>query len=426
MSRAAASPRAIAGVALAVALVAGAAVVRPWEDGDGRRVVAEFDAVPGLVEGADVERSGVRVGRVEAIALEDGRPRVSLRLQPGERLHRGARADLRIVSLSGQLNRVVSIDDGRGDALRDGATLGLARTDQPVEIETVLATLDPRTRAAVRDVLAGADRAVDGRGDALAASLRRASRTLASTRAAVADVTADGVALRRVVTATRQVTGTLAAGDGEQRTAAAVDRLAAVVGDAASEQEALRAALAGLPGGLRAPRATLERARRQVPRLRRTARAARPAVEQLAAAAPEARASLQAAGPVLRQTVAVTRRGPAQLDAVAPLVAEATPLLRRAAPTLRQANPILDESRVRLPDFFSFFANWADATANYDANGHGFRVGLTLPPAPLRVASPDGQDAGQLARPFLRPPGSLQGEPWTGWRSSLLTARTAP
>ncbi|WP_320670207.1 MlaD family protein [Patulibacter defluvii] len=412
-------PVATAGV---LVVVVAAAVVRPWEQDGGVRVVAEFDAVPGLVEGAEVERAGVRVGRVERIALVDGRPRVTLRLREGERLHRGARADLRIVSLSGQLNRVVALADGRGPRLRDGATLGLARTDQPVEIETVLATLDPPTRRAVRELVAGADRATAGRGEALAATLRRASRTLAAAEGAIADATADGAALRQVVTTTRRVTDALAAGDGEQRTAAAVDRLAAVVGDSASEQAALRDALAALPDGLRAPRATLDRFRRQLPRLRTTARRARPAVDQIAAAAPELRTTLAAAGPVLRQTEAVVTDGPRQLGAVAPLVAEATPVLRTATRALRQANPILDESRVRLPDFFSFFSNWADATANYDANGHGFRVGLTFPPAPLRVASPDGQDAGHLARPFLRPPGSLQGEPWNGWRSSLLTA----
>src|SRR5690606_36515199 len=119
------------------------------------------------------------------------------------------------------------LTDGRGRELRDGDTLGLARTASPVELETVLDTLDPTTRGAVRELVAGTADAVDGRGEALAGTLRRAGAALDQTAATLGDLTADGVALRRVVSSTRQVTGALASSPGT--TAAAVDRLAAVL-----------------------------------------------------------------------------------------------------------------------------------------------------------------------------------------------------
>jgi hypothetical protein len=82
------------------------------------------------------------------------------------------------------------------------------------------------------------------------------------------------------------------------------------------------------------------------------------------------------------------------------------------APVLLRATPMLEEARARLPDFFSFFSNWADFTANYDANGHAARVGLVFTPPPLNTIGPSDDRAGQLRAPFLRTPGALEGEPW--------------
>jgi hypothetical protein len=181
MRRAVRTPRErlVAGLGvLALVAVVVLAALQPWDRPSGPRITAIFDAVPGLVEGAEVQRAGLTVGRVEEIGLEGDRPRVRLRLDDDEALHRGAVADLRMVSLSGQLNRVVAITDGRGAALPDGATLGLARTEQPVEVEQVLSTLDPATRRAVRRIVRGTERTVDGRGEALAGTLQGLAQAL--------------------------------------------------------------------------------------------------------------------------------------------------------------------------------------------------------------------------------------------------------
>ena len=90
------------------------------------------------------------------------------------------------------------------------------------------------------------------------------------------------------------------------------------------------------------------------------------------------------------------------------------------APVLRSAAPILDEARVRAPDFFSFFANWADFTSVYDANGHAARVGLVLPPAPTNAIDGSDPGAGSLEPPYVRTPGVLEGEPWTDYEDSFL------
>jgi hypothetical protein len=86
---------------------------------------------------------------------------------------------------------------------------------------------------------------------------------------------------------------------------------------------------------------------------------------------------------------------------------------------------MLDQARVRLPDVFSFFSNWADFTSNYDAAGHGARVGIVLPPTPTNTASTASDAPGELAAPFLRLPGALEDEPWTGYASSFVAGGSA-
>jgi len=103
-----------------------------------------------------------------------------------------------------------------------------------------------------------------------------------------------------------------------------------------------------------------------------------------------------------------------------PLLRAAGPMLAVLAPVLRRFDPMLDQLRVRFPDAFSFFANWADFTSNYDSGGHGARVGIVLPPAPTNTLPPDSNGPGQLAPPYLRVPGSLEGQPWNDYSKSFV------
>jgi phospholipid/cholesterol/gamma-HCH transport system substrate-binding protein len=404
--------RTAAPAALAAVLVALVVAWSPWDGGGGTTVHAVFDSVPGLVEGAEVRAGGLKVGSVQGISLADERPRVTLRIDDGYRLRRGATADLRLGSLSGSVNRIVAVDAGDGPLLQDGATLGTARTDQPVEVDDVLSTLDPRTRGEMRSVLRGVREATDGRGPDLAAALSRSTRALRGT----ADVLEQ--ALRDLVRSGSRVSVALAAAPGA--TGGAIDELGGLLRDTAAEQTALTAALADLPAGLRAPRRALDRVAATTPTLRALVRDARPGVRELRAASPELRTLLRAAGPTLDDAAALVRSAPQDLHALGTLLPTARKVLPRLDEVLRVGNPIADEVRVRLPDFFSFFANWADFTSNYDVNGHAARVGLVLPPAPLTQVDGTTNAAGHLKAPFIREPGVLQDEPWTDYRDSFV------
>jgi phospholipid/cholesterol/gamma-HCH transport system substrate-binding protein len=70
--------------------------------GSGYQVAATFDNISGLKKGAAVEVAGVEVGRVEAIQLSTGdRAHVTLRLEPGVKLHDDAIASIRTKGIIG-------------------------------------------------------------------------------------------------------------------------------------------------------------------------------------------------------------------------------------------------------------------------------------------------------------------------------------
>ena len=70
--------------------------------GSGYQVVATFDNISGLKKGAAVEVAGVDVGRVEALRLSPGdRAQVTLRLEPGLKLHEDAIASIRTKGIIG-------------------------------------------------------------------------------------------------------------------------------------------------------------------------------------------------------------------------------------------------------------------------------------------------------------------------------------
>jgi phospholipid/cholesterol/gamma-HCH transport system substrate-binding protein len=387
--------------------------------GGERRAIAVFDSVDGLVSGAKVTVAGVQVGQVEKIALgADGYPHVTLALPSDFRLRRGATADLRRASLSGEFNRYVALSPGDGPTLRDGALLGLARTDQPVEVDDVLSTLDAKTRRSVHGLLASVDAGTKGRGADLARVLRAAAPTLAEATAAVREVNDQGTAVADVLRQLHSVSGALAADPGA--TANATRSIAALLTTTASRERSLARTVAALPAAVAAPSAALARLDRAMPALRAVATSAQPAARALRPLAAALLPALGAAQPTVAAARSLAAAAPAQLTALEPLVRTARGVVPTLDSTLRQLDPMLDNARVRLPDFFSFFSNWADFTSNYDALGHAARVAIVLPPAPLNTIGPSESRSGALKPPFERTPGVLEGQPWMDFQSSFV------
>jgi phospholipid/cholesterol/gamma-HCH transport system substrate-binding protein len=408
-------------LALAALLAALAAVLAVFalNGGGSYRVNAIFSQVYGLVPGAEVEAGGVNVGTVKAIGLDrQGLPRVSMSIDGSYRLRTGASASVQAFSLTGEDNRFVALQTGTGQPLPDGATLPLSRTSTPVEIYQVLDTLDPRARAQVRALLAGLDASLAARGPDLEAALAHSAQAVGNTAALLAEVNSDGEALRTFVRDGSDLVATLASDP--SRLGGLADSMAATLQSTAARQSELALAAARLAPGLQSPTVALSDLDRSIGTLRTLVADATPGVRALVPFSRELVPVLQAAPRALLAANALVRHAPADVHGLAPLVRELGAQLPPLEDDLRLSDPMLDQIRVRLPDLFSFFANWADFSADYDANGHAARIGLVFPPAPTNPIGPCSTAAGSLAFPFLRAPGALGGQPWTDYAKSFV------
>jgi ABC-type transporter Mla subunit MlaD len=202
--------------------------------------------------------------------------------------------------------------------------------------------------------------------------------------------------------------------------AGAADQTAALVHTLAARSGAIATTIAGLPPALDTTGAALAAVKRLTPPATRLLARIAAATAELPAVSTELRAALIAARSTLPGAARVASLAPDAARAFEPVLHAAGPLLALMTPVLTRLGPMLDQLRVRFPDAFSFFANWADFTSNYDANGHAARVGIVLPPAPTNVHAPDSNGPGQLTPPYLRTPGSLEGQPWTDYYKSFV------
>jgi phospholipid/cholesterol/gamma-HCH transport system substrate-binding protein len=412
-------PGLIAAIALGVvALAVVALIARPQSR--GYEVTAVFEQANGLVTGGRVWAGGAVVGDVSQIRLgADGLPRVRMRIDEGYALHRGATADLRLMSNSGELNRAIMLTTGKGARLRDGAIIPSTQTDQPVELDDALAAFTPRMRADFRHVIAQVDGTTSGLDDAFRAGLRESSGAFAETANLLRAVNTDGAALRTVVGQGRQVSGALAAS--RRQLGAGIEGLSGLLSRVSARRQQLRASLSTLPPALTSARSALDELRRGAPVLHRLLDASKPATAQLVPTSRLLRTTLAAAQPTLDDLATTVRSAPRDITALTPLLREAQPTLTTLNPLLRDVLPVLDLTRTYTPEVAGFLSNWTDIGSTYDAAGHGVRMMGSGPRPPDKVVSPDRVDPGYIDSPYLRTPGALSDEPWRDYRQSSLS-----
>lgn len=405
---------------LVVTIVAAIIVTRPYGNYE---VNAVFDDTRGLIEGGKVTAGFQQIGSVEEITLgEDGLPLVTMQIDGDFKLHQGAFADVRLTSNVGAINRVVDLTQGDLDApeLSDGDTLGPSSTDQPVDLDAAVATLDPKTRAEAAKLLAGLDRATVGRGPDLNETLQYSSRALNETANLLANANADGEALRSLLADTSTVVGALAQSPGEL--GAAAERTATLLSITGARQAELRRSVEAIGPALASGRLTLERLEAAVPDLRGLVVEGLPLLRRLRPVARALPPTIKHLRPVLAQTRKLIRTAPKDAKRLQPLLADAIPLLRELDPTLSQLNPALDHLRAKGPEVVGFFQLGADAIANYDVNGHMIRfsaIPIQFPRHP-NLTGPSENVAGSLVPPFDRTPGMLEGEPWEDYAQSFI------
>lgn len=101
----------------------------------GYTVLAEFDSVAGLKNGAMVEIGGVEVGRVREITLKNYRAVVAMSIDPGVKLQDDAIVSIRTKGLIGE--KFVRITPGASDKLvQPGGRL--RDTEDPIDMEQLI------------------------------------------------------------------------------------------------------------------------------------------------------------------------------------------------------------------------------------------------------------------------------------------------
>jgi phospholipid/cholesterol/gamma-HCH transport system substrate-binding protein len=389
-------------------------------------VHAVFTSVNGLVDTGHVEVAGFDVGEITGLSVRiGGYPVVTMQVTDDYRLRQGAHAVIELGSLAGQLNRYIALENGSGPPLPDGATIPLKNTDEPVEIDQFLSILTPRVRAQLRNLLHDAVHTFQGEGSNISQALRYSTTAFSQTAGLLGDVTADGSALRALVT--RAAAGAQQLATEPAAVEGTIDHLGSLLDVAATRQEQITASLRELPSAFSSSRIALTTLGDAVPQFTQLLDVTGPA---LTAIDPLARA-LRTVSP---QAVPAFRAALQLVDAFLRHSGEISKLLGAPLPQtlanldsgVHGINPFLDQLRARAPDALGWIPLLGDVSANYNVNGHGWLVDFSPRSAPQTPVISPSCSPGWLLRPFDRYPGQLACDPWTDYAGSFVGGGRLP
>jgi len=285
-------------------------------------------------QGQSVRVSGVQIGEIGGVSLEDGIARVRMDIQPKYRslIHTDASALLR--PKTGLKDMFVELNPGTTNApmIKPGFVIPSSQTNPDINLDEVLSSLDVDTRDYLSLLINGAGQGLNGRADDLAQVLQRfepTHRDLARVSSALAVRRTN---LRRLVNSLARLNTALA--DKQTQVKELVTSSAVVFRDFASEDASVKQAVADLPGTLKQTTAALQKVQAFADILGPTATNLLPAARAL----PNANAALIAlsgpATPIIR-------------NQIRPFVVAARPVvrdLRPAAVNLAKATPGLTKT----------------------------------------------------------------------------------
>lgn len=371
------------GVVAAVVTVSTAAA--PASSGsDEIPVTAIFADASPLVPGNEVKTSGVTVGQIVAVGLENGKAKVQMLVERSVLpLHTDARAVITAKDLLGE--RFVDLQRGSeaAPAASEPVEIPEDRTSAVVDLEDVLNSLDDPTSAGLAGLVTTLGQGLEGHGEATADGITsfRTATEHAQSLAAILDE--QNEVLASLVDSTEPVAGELAAGRGAE-----LDRMIGAtektLGAVAAERQAVTDSLNTLPD-------TLANARRTLAQVAGVADAAtpglesiRPVTDDLTEIDAELRRFADAADPALGSL-------PPVLDKAQDLIDEATPLVHDLAPAGGDLRSIAFSARnlseqglsLRFENLMKFIKFWALSTAGYDGLSHYFRASVPVTPAAL-------------------------------------------
>jgi phospholipid/cholesterol/gamma-HCH transport system substrate-binding protein len=365
--------------ALAVAAVVVAVVL--LSNGGGTKYRMVFQTAGQLVKGDQVQVGGRPIGSVKDIALtNDNLARVTVELNELTPLHRGTQAVIRQTSLSGIANRYIALTPGPNSApqLADGARIGTESTTTPVDLDQLFNTLDPKTRAALQQVIQGSADWYQGKGRQANQSARFFTPALASTDRLVREVNYDQQALTDFIVNSSRVVTTIASRRDDL--SSLVSNANATAGAIAQENTALGQSIDLLPVTLRRGNTTFVNLRSTLDDLDVLVNASKPATKRLAPLLRQLRPLVAAARPTIRDLRKLVRQpGPNNdltdvLRKTPRLQRIFTPAARNAIATIQKSLPVVTFIRPYTPDFIGWIRDFGQGASAYDANGHYARI----------------------------------------------------
>ena len=324
----------------------------------GYRFSVEFNQATELAPNAQVDIAGVTVGHVNSVGLDHrtGLTRAVIQIDH-QYVPRPAdtRAILRQKTLLGETYVQLSAGDPNGPKLRDGATLPQGQVAESVQLDQILNTFSPKTRAAFQTWMQQGGTALTNRGEQFNAAFAELYPFATNVNAVLAVLQRQRSATSTLLHDGGQVFSALSSSPAQlQGLVRNSNRLFATT---AGRNAALAATIRAFPAFLAQTRATTYRVSRfavntkpLIDELHPVAKQLNPALESVDLLAPQ----LQTLTTNLRP---LTDAGKAGLPALGSFLNEGVPFLAALKPFLGQLDPVIDYIDTYRRELAGFFAN---------------------------------------------------------------------
>jgi phospholipid/cholesterol/gamma-HCH transport system substrate-binding protein len=375
------TPARIAAIGVLAAVAIALGIVIFGGDG-GHEYNLLFQNASQLVPDNQVLIGGQPVGSVESIELTDDNL-AKVVVSSEQELHEGTTATIRATSLSGVANHYVSISPGPNSnpALDEGATLGLADTTTPVDIDQFFNTFPAPVRKALANFIKGNAEWYAGAGKAANDTYKYLGVGFNRAGAFAHDLNADEHLFARFLVSSSRLSTAVSERGAEL--SSAIANASTAFGAIASQNAALGRSLELLPATLRQANTTFVNLRAALDDVEPLIDATGTATKGLAPFLAEFRPFLSKGVPVFENLALTVRRkgfanDSAELLAALPTVqSRASRAFPHSEAAIAAFQPNLNFFRAYAPDFFNGFAKLGQVSAPYDANGHYVRGSLS-------------------------------------------------
>jgi phospholipid/cholesterol/gamma-HCH transport system substrate-binding protein len=334
------------GLAVAVYILSQQDFRFPLVEDEPKRIAMEVENAQAVQpgQGQTVRVAGVEVGRIADVKLENGVAVVEMEIEKEYEDLIRADATALLRPKTALKDMLVEVSPGSGPVLEEGERISVANTLPDVDPDEIYEALDEDTQPYLRLLVSGAGKGLEGRGADLREVFRR-FEPLHQDLARVMRATARRRdALKRLINRYGLLMEHV--GRRPEELKQLVSASGAVFAELADEDRNISAAVARLPGALRASESALNEVREFAPVLRSSLESLREPIRKLDE-------TNEAVTPFLRETTPVLR------DEIRPFVRAARPFtddLGLAARDVSRATPDLTIGFEELNRFFNMGA----------------------------------------------------------------------